>query len=208
MRYACIGYGSLVWNPGSLPVAGEWKTNGPHLPIELTDQEGTRMCLALTPGADAVETLWILLDVHGLEEAISALAEREQMTREELDDPSVGAWSRSRKQGMCADRVEVWAEQNELDGVVWTALRPRFKGILGRVPSGDEVVDFLGDLRRRGVADRAEEYIRRAPVQTAYLRRVRGVMIAEAAYLRWKGRGSEHGRDADDWLEAERALFS
>jgi len=30
--------------------------------------------------------------------------------------------------------------------------------------------------------------------------------IAEAAYRRYLSRGAEHGRDFDDWLEAEREL--
>ena len=30
--------------------------------------------------------------------------------------------------------------------------------------------------------------------------------IAEAAYRRYLERGGEHGRDFDDWLEAERSL--
>ena len=30
--------------------------------------------------------------------------------------------------------------------------------------------------------------------------------IAEAAYHRYLGRGGEHGRDFDDWVEAEREL--
>jgi hypothetical protein len=32
--------------------------------------------------------------------------------------------------------------------------------------------------------------------------------IAEAAYRRYLQRGAQHGRDFDDWLEAERALRS
>ena len=32
--------------------------------------------------------------------------------------------------------------------------------------------------------------------------------IAEAAYRRYLERGGEHGRDFDDWLEAERSLRS
>lgn len=30
--------------------------------------------------------------------------------------------------------------------------------------------------------------------------------VAEAAYLRWLGRGGGHGGDLDDWLRAEREL--
>ena len=32
--------------------------------------------------------------------------------------------------------------------------------------------------------------------------------IAEAAYQRYLSRGADHGRDFDDWLEAERELRS
>ena len=27
--------------------------------------------------------------------------------------------------------------------------------------------------------------------------------VEEAAYYRWQGRGGEHGRDLDDWMDAE-----
>jgi hypothetical protein len=30
--------------------------------------------------------------------------------------------------------------------------------------------------------------------------------IAEAAYLRYLGRGGQHGADLDDWIDAERSL--
>ena len=30
--------------------------------------------------------------------------------------------------------------------------------------------------------------------------------IAEAAYLRYLGRGGHHGHDFDDWIDAERSL--
>ena len=30
--------------------------------------------------------------------------------------------------------------------------------------------------------------------------------IAEAAYLRYLGRGGQHGNDLDDWIDAERSL--
>lgn len=31
---AFLGWGSLCWNPGSLPIAGEWRSGGPTLPLE------------------------------------------------------------------------------------------------------------------------------------------------------------------------------
>jgi len=35
---ACLGWGSLIWSPRTLPVSGDWHTDGPHLPIEFSRQ--------------------------------------------------------------------------------------------------------------------------------------------------------------------------
>lgn len=64
-----------------------------------------------------------------------------------------------------------------------------------------------------------KEPTRRAPVRQATGARTRHAAadthagpdpthdeIAEAAYHRYLSRGREHGRDFDDWLEAERRL--
>lgn len=65
-----------------------------------------------------------------------------------------------------------WAAVAKLDGVVWTALPPKF-GDKAVTPSVDQVIAYLSDLE--GEPRRpAEEYIRRAPSQiaTAYRQRV------------------------------------
>jgi hypothetical protein len=67
--------------------------------------------------------------------------------------------------------------------------------------------------------EKKEEATRRAPVRRSTGTRTRRVAadaralvapthdeIAEAAYHRYLSRGGEHGRDFDDWLEAERDL--
>jgi hypothetical protein len=65
--------------------------------------------------------------------------------------------------------------------------------------SGDgEIVSLetANDMKVQGDVDSAET---RTPTYEE---------IAEAAYRRYLERGGDHGRDFDDWVEAERALRS
>ena len=36
LRIACLGWGSLLWDPRSLPMAGPFRDDGPRLPIEFS----------------------------------------------------------------------------------------------------------------------------------------------------------------------------
>jgi hypothetical protein len=53
MRIAFVGWGSLIWNPGKLPLATNWTEVGPILPIEFSriSKDG-RLTLALTNGTE------------------------------------------------------------------------------------------------------------------------------------------------------------
>ena len=56
-------------------------------------------------------------------------------------------------------------------------------------------------------ADRTTDMLRIAgDIDSAAGRTPSPEEIAEAAYRRYLERGGEHGRDFDDWLEAERSL--
>ena len=163
MEIAVIGWGSLIWNPGKLPLAGDWQTNGPKLPIEFARRsDDGRITLVITDGCDPVTTLWARLNVPSIEEAVSELAAREKTSRQKIgrypaESPSVAP-----------PQIIEWARQNGLDGAVWTNLGPRF-GEGDDPPSLDEVLDYLSSLTPPE-SDLAEEYIRRAPrqIETPY----------------------------------------
>ena len=64
-RIALIGWGSLIYDPGDLPLSSGWNANGPMLPGEFCrESSGRRITLVLTPGMPRVATLWARLAVQ------------------------------------------------------------------------------------------------------------------------------------------------
>jgi hypothetical protein len=55
---ACIGWGSLIWDKCDLDVDGEWRSDGPMLPVEFACQSSDgRITLVLVNGFQPVPTL-------------------------------------------------------------------------------------------------------------------------------------------------------
>lgn len=62
MRIACLGWGSLVWNPGDLPLSGEWEKDGRHCQLSLrVNWVANRIMLVIADVPEAVTSLWALL---------------------------------------------------------------------------------------------------------------------------------------------------
>lgn len=127
MTIACIGWGSLVWDPRELPLKAGWKPDGPTLPVEFARQsDNGRITLVLTPGAEAVVTLWCELNVRTLADAVASLARREGISAKNAPT-RIGRWPATAvNDPAIPDGLASWANGNGLDGVVWTALGPRF----------------------------------------------------------------------------------
>jgi hypothetical protein len=87
---------------------------------------------------------------------------------------SCGYWTRGGdSRGRCANLVEQWAANRNVEAVVWTDLPARFNRINGQVPTAEQVIEFL---RRREGQERqdAMDYIMRAPrqISTEYRRQI------------------------------------
>ena len=167
---ACVGWGSLIWRSGRLPLAGRWREDGPPLPVEFARESGDgRVTLVAVRDTPESRTLWAPLDAEGLEEARRALRRRERSAA-----GTIGCWpAPDDADAVGRDAVARWATERGIDGVVWTALPPRFEREDGRVPRLREVLDHLAGLR--GAARvRAERYVRRAPrqIRTPYRRAI------------------------------------
>ncbi|WP_306118874.1 MULTISPECIES: hypothetical protein [unclassified Roseitalea] len=153
-------------DPRTLPVqAGGWETDGPALPVEFTRvSRDKRVTLAITPGAPETAVLWTPLQLDRLDNAISALADRENI-KPNNTQYSVGYWSAQRASHH--DQVTTigsWAADRGIEAVVWTALKPRFMDESGRIPNVEQVIQCLDGLKGE-VRTTAEQYVRRAPLQ-------------------------------------------
>lgn len=176
MKIACLGWGSLVWDPQTLPVRTPWFQDGPLLPIEFARQSmDDRITLVIVPEdtVAAVRSLWALMSIDDLAEAKKELANREGIKEDNIDK-YIGSWPC----GVDSDckvsaKIEKWAASKDLDAVIWTALSPKFQNTNNCFPTPDQVLAHLNDLpyeKRR----HAEEYIRKAPrqIDTEYRRRI------------------------------------
>lgn len=172
-RIGCLGWGSLVWDPRSLPVANGWFRDGPLLPVEFArESTGGRITLVIADVPRDVQVLWALLGSADLDSAKRALACREGMTG--ALNRRIGWWMAGEEGSRGeSSRIGEWASTKRLDGVVWTALKPGFVGHRGVVPSEADVLQHLRDLSPAR-QDAAGEYIRNAPAQivTPYRKRI------------------------------------
>ena len=167
---ACLGWGSLIWDPRNLPIQRYWFDDGPLIPLEFARQSmDDRITLVISCDARPVRPLWALMDSDSLEYAKKRLQRRERTTNPE----HIGDWSRGGPPPDSIPRLSEWALARNVDSVIWTELPPRFNGKDHRPPRLEEVLEHLRALS--GTArDAAEKYIRRAPrqIDTAYRRRI------------------------------------
>lgn len=168
-RIACLGWGSLVWDPRGLPIRRRWFDDGPIICVEFVRQSNDgRLTLVLHESGTFVRSLWAIMDSDDLDTAKKSLRIREDIRN---DKPElIGAWTA----GECSpDHIidlQTWADARGIDAVIWTALPAKFQG-KPRAPSAEQAIAYLSQLRGRA-RDSAEQYIRRAPkqVDTVYRR--------------------------------------
>lgn len=161
MKIACLGWGSLVWDPRELPIRRHWFEDGPLLPVEfLRQSQDNRITLVLAEGRSPIRSLWALMDMDNLEAAAEALRRREGTAK--ANPHHIGRWSNGEAEPPLFCLAD-WAIANGIDGVVWTALPPKFGGE-DRSPTVAEVVGHLQSLRG-AERDNAERYVRRTPPQ-------------------------------------------
>src|SRR5262245_38033199 len=82
MSFACLAWGSLWWRPGDLPIEGDWQKDGQVLPLEFARISNSgRITLVITESGSLSPTFWGVMAVPTMKEAVSALAQREEVER-------------------------------------------------------------------------------------------------------------------------------
>jgi hypothetical protein len=165
MKIACLGWGSLIWDPKALPTRGPWFNDGPLLPIEFARKSGDgRITLVITDVNNSVRSLWALMNVTSLNDAKQELAEREGIKAENVKY-SIGFCEIATGvvHGTGNVAIQQWAADMHLDGVVWTNLNCGLDND-NKLPPYEKILQHLRSLphaRRQA----AEEYVRKAPLQ-------------------------------------------
>lgn len=178
MIIACLAWGSLIWDPGGLPIQGRWFEDGPLAPVEFARQSTDgRITLVLDEEAEPVQLLWAVMAVADVEAAKRALGKRESIPARARES-RVGAWRTGDPVPKSVLSLPEWAHTHGIDAVIWTALGPQYTKQGESEPTRERppiewVLSYLRGLegQRR---DDAEEYFRCAPPQmnTEYRRRV------------------------------------
>lgn len=165
---ACLGWGSLIWNPRNLLITPPWFPDGPAVRAEfLRQSKDDRITLVLDESAAPVPSLWARMATQDIGIAFSSLR-----TREGTSNENIGLWKKGDSPPNLILDLPRWAESRGLSAVIWTSLVRKF-GSLDRPATADEVIAHLDGLQGQKRAD-AEKYVRRAPrqINTTYRQKI------------------------------------
>lgn len=133
MRIAVLGWGSLIWDPRDLMLAGAFEPVGPSLPLEFSRvSRDRRLTLVIDEARGTPCTTYVAPSIFSdLDEAIDNLRLREGMRGPagvgfvDTDDRrrSDTAWQRHPH---AVVTIEGWAKRAGHRAVIWTALASNF----------------------------------------------------------------------------------
>lgn len=169
---ACLGWGSLIWDQKELKIQSSWFEDGPLINVEFARQsQDGRITLVLTEGAAPVRSLWAIMDLTNLTDAILNLREREGIPKKN-EDKHIGSWSIGQPSSPLIPNLKEWALDKRVDHVIWTNLPPKFDN-QEKAPTLKQVIEYLTNLvgEKRG---KAKNYIysTHKQIDTNYRRRI------------------------------------
>lgn len=168
MKIAIIAWGSLVWDPRTLQIVGNWSNNGPTLKIEFSrvSTDG-RLTLVIDPdNGEEVKTYCAQSKRNDLGDAIADLRDREGTTRKRIGFVDLISGTNSKaefpEQVDVFNNIQIWCRSQNYGAAVWTALPAQFKEQTNMDFSVDNVITYLKNLPK-STRENALKYIRNAP---------------------------------------------
>lgn len=174
MKIAILGWGSLLWEVHKTfdQWHSSWQYDGPTLKIEFSRVSQTRsgaLTLVIDPvHGTSIPVAWCLSKRDDPEDAIRDLRYREKTTLEHIGRLYLNNPTLNHARDRCTlDKIAAWAENKDVEVVIWTDLPSNFAEKTGKPFSVPNAIDYLQALSPDGKA-KAGEYIRQAPqfVQT------------------------------------------
>lgn len=162
MKIAVIGWGSLIWCPGSLGIQSRWHRDGPELPVEFArvSRDG-RLTLVLVENQAAQQTYWAASKFSDIENARKDLMRREGTKLCYVESLCVSECNAPEEN--VKHIIQRWCEEKQWDGALWTALpaEDRDKKKWSSIPDGP--FSYLSSISDPCTKERAKEYVENAP---------------------------------------------
>jgi hypothetical protein len=180
-QIAILGWGSLIWCPGSLLIKSAWHRDGPTLPIEFArvSNDG-RLTLVIHPESPEQQTLWAAAVSEDVNVVRKNLQQREGTSGGFIHSATADGQFSEGVSTVVRDAIAKWLkEHTENHGCVWTGLVSNWIDKRKTDFTVPLAIQYLKDLPDESRA-LAREYIRNAPaqIQTA-------VRDAARAHLQW-----------------------
>lgn len=169
MNIAVIGWGSLIWCPGSLRIRTRWYRNGPRLPVEFARISGDgRLTLVIHPACEEQTAYWALSEYDDLRQASNNLSKREGCAI-----THVASMKTADESGpdVVKAKIKEWLRSKpEVGAAVWTNLPSNWQDERHHEFTVEDAVRYLEELDQRQqeakeLLKRAREYVRNAPEQ-------------------------------------------
>lgn len=165
MKIAVICWGSLFWDKGSLKTLGDWKNDGPELPLEFCrisshGKSKERVTLALNESSSLCVTYWDLMAASDLKSARNNLRDREGAVTDDIH-----TFTRNQNPlSAVAKQIESWLVHHpEVDAVVWTGLESNWAQLRRNKFSPEDLVQYLES--KKDSMTKIKEYFEKAPPQ-------------------------------------------
>jgi hypothetical protein len=168
MNVVILGWGSLIWDPRDLPHYGPWRKDGPLLQLEFSRvSSDSRLTLVIDNNYGALcSTYYALSPRTEITDAVEDLRRREGTVRRHI-----GYFNNQQKESSLTtydQQIDIlatlgqWCDDNQIGGVVWTALPSNFQDETGNPFSVDAAIGFLKGLAKT-TRENALKYIQNAP---------------------------------------------